>query len=60
MSFFALILLTLGQFKCQLISDFWEFVSPMNPYHDVVVGSRVYKDTGTKNTLGKKALFPLN
>lgn len=60
MSFFALILLTLGQFKCQLISDFWGLVSPMNPYHDVVVGSRIYKDTGTENTLGEKALFSLN
>lgn len=59
MYFFSLIMLTLGQFKCQLISEFLEFVSPVNPYHDAVVGSRVYKDTGTENTLGKKALFPL-
>lgn len=53
MSFFALILVTLGWFKCQLISDFWEFVSRMNPY--VVEGSRVHKDTGTEKTVGKKA-----
>lgn len=54
-SFFALILVPLGWFKCQLISDFWELVSPMNPYHDVVEGSRVHKDAGTEKTVGKKA-----
>lgn len=60
MSFFALILLSLGQFKCQLVSNFGRFVSPMNPYHGVVIGSRVYKDTGTENTLDEKTLFSLN
>lgn len=58
MPFFALIILNHGQFMCQLISEILEFVSPMNPYHDAVVVTRVNMENETENILGKQVLLP--
>ena len=56
-SFFALTP-NLGQFMCQLISEILEFMSPMNPYHDAVVVTRVNMENETEKIMGKQALLP--
>lgn len=58
MSFLALTTPSLVQFMYQLISDFLEFMCPVNLYHHAVAVTRVNMENKTEKILGKQALLP--